>query len=109
MINLKNARLTGLKHLHQEDKLIFSFENLPDYELMNVVDFALNGFFPHNLLFDFYEYSIATLPARLAAEFPVLSYYLHSGDEWQIFYLSPQAGLGGIVVCATLGDDCGIG
>ncbi|SSY80937.1 hypothetical protein [Alysiella crassa] len=101
---LKNARLTAVRHLHQEDKLILSFENLPDREFCNVVDFSFSGFFPHNVLFDLYEYSLADLPPRIAAEFPVLSYYLHSGEEWQIFYLSPQAGLGGIIVCATLGD-----
>ncbi len=103
-MSLKNARLTALRHIHDEDKLVLSFENLPDREFLNVVDFSFSGFFPHNVLFDLHEYSLSTLPARIAAEFPVLSYYLHSGDEWQIFYLSPQAGLGGIIVCATLGD-----
>lgn len=102
MSQFKNARLIAIRHIESENKLIFGFENLPDYELNCVVDFSLNGFFAHNILFDIYEYSIATLPARIAAEFPVLSYYLHSGEQWQIFYLSPQAGLGGIVVCATL-------
>ncbi|AUX61397.1 hypothetical protein JF634_09770 [Simonsiella muelleri] len=104
MSRFQNARLTAIRHIESENKLILSFANLPDYEMNSVVDFSLSGFFPHNILFDLYEYSLATLPARLAAEFPVLSYYLHSGEDWQIFYLSPQVGLGGIVVCATLGE-----
>lgn len=100
--SFQNARITGIRHIHAEDKLVLSFDDLPDREFYSVVDFSLNGFFPHNVLFDLHEYSLKTLPARIAAEFPVLSYYLHSGEEWQIFYLSPSAGLGGIIVCATL-------
>ncbi|MDK4680669.1 hypothetical protein [Kingella negevensis] len=97
----KNARLTTIQHKHEENILILGFEGLPDREFTSVVDFTLNGFYPHNVLFDVYEYDIPTLPARIAAEFPSLSYYIHSGENWQIFYLSPQAGMGGIIVCAT--------
>lgn len=102
MKTFQNARITAVRHIHQEDKLILSFDNLPDREFTSVVDFSFNGFFPHNVLFDLHEYRLHDLPARIAAEFPVLSYYLHSGEDWQIFYLSPAAGLGGIIVCATL-------
>lgn len=97
---LRNARLTAIRHIHEQNRLILGFENLPDYEFDSVADFTLNGFFPHNILFDLYEYNLHNLPARLAAEFPILSFYLHSGENWRIYHLSPQAGLGGIVVCA---------
>lgn len=98
----QNVRLTKIHHVHQEDKLILGFEGLPEHEFTCVVDFCLNGFYPYNILFDVYEYEVANLPSRLAAEFPSLSYYIHSGENWQIFHLSPQAGMGGIIVCATL-------
>ncbi|QMT30845.1 hypothetical protein [Alysiella filiformis] len=98
----QNARLTGIRHIHTEDKLVLSFDNAPEREFTSVVDFVMHGFYPHNILFDLYEYDLSTLPPRIAAEFPNLSYYMHSGDNWQIFYLSPQAGLGGVIVCATL-------
>ena len=96
-----NARLISIHHIHAEDKLILGFEGLPEREFTSVVDFSLNGFYPHNILFDVYEYDLTTLPPRIAAEFPNLSYYLHSGENWQIFHLSPQAGMGGVIVCAT--------
>ncbi len=98
----KNARIISIHHDHAQDKLIMGFEGLPVHEFTCVVDFALHGFYPQNILFDIHEYNTQTLPAKIAAEFPLLSYYLHSGDEWQIFYLSPQAGMGGVIVCATL-------
>lgn len=98
----QNARLLAVRHLPDEEKLILSFENLPEHEFSCVADFVFNGFFAHNVLFGIDEYNVETLPPRIAAEFPVLSYYLHSGEAWQIFHLSPSAGLGGIVVCATL-------
>lgn len=100
--SFKNARLTAIRHVHNLNRLILSFEDRLDYEFDNVADFSLSGFFPHNILFDLYEYRLDNLPARLAAEFPILTFYLHSGEEWRIFHLSPQAGLGGIIVCATL-------
>ena len=98
----KNARITSIRHEHELDKLIIGFEELPEREFHCVVDFALHGFYPQNILFDVYEYDLKSLPSRIAAEFPLLSYYIHSGDNWQIFHLSPQAGMGGIIVCATL-------
>ena len=97
----RNARLTAIRHLPAEEKLVLGFEGLPDCEFSGVADFSLNGFFQHNILFDIYEYDLTNLPPRIAAEFPTLSYYIHSGENWQIFHLSPQAGTGGIVVCAT--------
>ena len=96
-----NARLTAIRHIPHEDKLILSFDEHEDCEFTGVVDFSLNGFYPHNILFDVYEYDLASLPPRIAADFPNLSYYIHSGENWQIFHLSPQAGMGGIIVCAT--------
>lgn len=97
----QDARLIGIRHNHAEHKLTLSFDNLPDREFDSVVDFSLHGFYPHNILLDLYEFDLTTLPPRIAAEFPNLSYYAHSGENWQIFYLSPQAGLGGVIVCAT--------
>lgn len=97
----RDARLIGISHHEAENKLILQFENQPAWEIQSVVDFSLNGFFPQNILFGIYEYDIGSLPARIAAEFPLLSYYIHSGENWQIFHVSPQAGLGGIIVCAT--------
>ncbi|XXQ69268.1 hypothetical protein ACKLNO_05250 [Neisseriaceae bacterium B1] len=97
----RDARIIGIRHLEAENKIILNFENQADWEIHSVVDFSLNGFFPQNILFGIYEYDISNLPARIAAEFPVLSYYIHSGENWQIFHVSPQAGLGGIIVCAT--------
>ncbi|UOP04953.1 hypothetical protein [Conchiformibius kuhniae] len=98
----QNARLLSVRHLPDEDRLILGFEGFPDREFSCVADFAFSGFFPHNVLFGIDEYTLETLPPRIAADFPVLSYYLHSGDAWQIFHLSASAGLGGIIVCATL-------
>ena len=80
-----NARLTAIRHIPHEDKLILSFDEHEDCEFTGVVDFSLNGFYPHNILFDLSN----------------LSYYIHSGENWQIFHLSPQAGMGGVIVCAT--------
>ena len=97
----KNARLTSIEHVHEQDKLILGFEGLPNYEFTGVVDFSLNGFYPNNVLFDVYEYDLSNLPPSIAAEFPSLSYYIHSGENWQIFHLSPQAGTGGVIICAT--------
>ena len=96
-----NARLTAIRHVPHEDKLILSFDEHEDCEFTSVVDFSLNGFYPHNILFDLYEYDLASLPPRLAAEFPTMSNYQHSGENWQIFHLAPQAGMGGVIVCAT--------
>lgn len=98
----RDARLIGLTHIEAENKIILQFENHEDWIIHSVVDFSLNGFFPKNILFGIDEYHSNALPARIAAEFPVLSYYIHSGENWQIFHLSPQAGLGGVIVCATL-------
>lgn len=98
----QNARILGISHEPEQNTLHFRFAEHDDWTVQYVVDFSLSGFYPHNILFYVSEYSIANLPARIAAEFPVLSYYLHSGEEWQIFHLSPQAGAGGIIVCATL-------
>lgn len=97
----RDARLIGLRHIERENKIILHFDQQPDHEIHNVVDFSLNGFFPQNILFGVYEYDLNTLPPHIAAEFPVLSYYIHSGENWQLFHLSPQAGTGGIIVCAT--------
>ena len=98
-----NARILSIQHLPEQDKLLVRFADHDDWEIDSVVDFSFNGFYPQNILFHVTEHRLADLPAKIAAEFPVLSYYLHSGEEWQIFHLSPQAGLGGIIVCATLG------
>lgn len=98
----QNARITAIRHIPNENKLILGFEYLPEREFTCVADFSFNGFFQHNVLFDIYEYTLETLPARIAAEFPVLSYYLHSGEPWNIVHLSPSAGMGGIIVCAVL-------
>lgn len=97
----QDARLVGIRHNHAENKLVLSFDNLPDREFDSVVDFSFHGFYPHNILLDLYEFDLTTLPPKIAAEFPNLSYYTHSGENWQIFYLSPQAGLGGVIICAT--------
>lgn len=97
-----NARIVGVRHTPERDQLTFHFADQEDWVIDSVVDFSLTGFYPHNILFHITQYTIATLPARIAAEFPVLSYYAHSGEEWQIYHLSPQAGAGGIIVCATL-------
>lgn len=97
----RDTRLIGILHHEAENKMVLHFENQLAWEIQSVVDFSLNGFFPQNILLGIYEYDIANLPARIAAEFPVLSYYIHSGENWQIFHVSPQAGLGGIIVCAT--------
>lgn len=98
----RNARLVSLRHEHEFDRLILGFEQLPDWQVDSVVDFSLSGFFTQNIVFDIREYDMHSLPPKIAAEFPVLSYYLHSGENWQVFHLSPQAGLGGIIVCAVL-------
>lgn len=98
----RDARLIGVQHQEAANQLILQFENQADWVINSVVDFSFTGFFAQNILFGIYEYQSSTLPARIAAEFPLLSYYLHSGENWQIFYLSPQAGLGGVIVCATL-------
>ncbi|MDO5356040.1 MAG: hypothetical protein Q4E77_00905 [Conchiformibius sp.] len=98
----QNARLLSVRHLPAEEKLILGFDNLPEREFACVADFAFSGFFAQNVLFGIDEYAIAELPPRIAAEFPVLSYYLHSGEDWRIYHLSPAAGLGGIIVCAVL-------
>lgn len=97
----QNAKLTGLRHDETKNLIILSFAEHEDWPIHGVVDFSLTGFFPQNILFGIDEYDLNILPARIAAEYPVLSYYLHSGENWQIFHLSPQAGLGGIIVCAT--------
>ena len=47
-----NARLTAIRHVPHEDKLILSFDEHEDCEFTSVVDFSLNGFYPHNILFD---------------------------------------------------------
>ena len=49
MSRFQNARLTAIRHIESENKLILSFANLPDYEMNSVVDFSLSGFFPHNI------------------------------------------------------------
>lgn len=103
MIKLyQDARITGIHHDTQTERLSLHFESLPAHEFSCVVYFALSGFSTHNIVLDLVEYSVAELPARVAAEFPALSYYMYSGEEWQIFHLTSQAGLNGIVVCATL-------
>ena len=53
-----NARLTAIRHIPHEDKLILSFDEHEDCEFTGVVDFSLNGFYPHNILFDLYEYDL---------------------------------------------------
>lgn len=100
-MSYQNAKLIGIHHLENENKLMIDFHQLPRWEIPNVVDFSFHGFYHQNILFDIYEYHSNNLPARIAAEFPILSYYLHSGDNWQFFYFSPQVGIHGIVVCAT--------
>ena len=54
----RNARLTAIRHLPDEEKLVLGFEGLPDCEFSGVADFSLNGFFQHNILFDIYEYDL---------------------------------------------------
>ncbi len=98
----QNARIQYIRHFPEQDALVVGFEGLPERRFDCVVDFSFNGFYPHNILFGIDEYTMHNLPARIAAEYPVLSYYLHSGEEWQVFHFSPQVGLGGIVVCAVL-------
>ncbi|MDO4433869.1 MAG: hypothetical protein Q4B82_04740 [Alysiella sp.] len=100
-LGYRNASITAIHHINKENKLILAFDDLPDFEIHNVVDFTLNGFYPQNILFDVYAYASQDLPAKIAAEFPLLSYYLHNGENWQIYHLSPQTGMGGIIVCAT--------
>ena len=38
-----NARLTAIRHIPHEDKLILSFDEHEDCEFTGVVDFSLNG------------------------------------------------------------------
>ena len=97
----QNAKIVKIHHDEVKNQLTLGFAGLPEKTFDCVVDFALHGFYPQNILFDVYEYDVANLPSRIAAEFPLLSYYLHSGENWQIFHLSPQAGMGGVIVCAT--------
>lgn len=97
-----NAQLLGIRHIPNQNRLFFYFQHHDDYIFQNVVDFSLNGFYTQNILLGIHEYNIHNLPPHIAAEFPILSYYIHSGDNWQIFYISPQVGTGGVIICATL-------
>lgn len=94
-----DKEVIGVSYDKKDKTLYLSVENDNSIVFTNVIQIELNYFSDQNILFDIYKYGYSSIPTDLISDYPFLSSYNGSANNYIYYYICASVGLSGLVIC----------